>query len=113
MYTPEEKAGDAMLIQITCSLRFADDHVVAGTIQVPSRYQDSTVAYSGELDRLPFRFETANSLMLSAIFQSFARELNAHFSEQKIGDWQTVLLNDQWDNTPDSDQAQEFANRKK
>jgi hypothetical protein len=39
------------------------------------------------VERLPFRFETADSVLLVAYFESFARELKARFREEMVGDW--------------------------
>ena len=44
------------------------------------------VTYRGEVGRLSFTVERADSLLLPVYFKSFARELKAGFHEQKAGE---------------------------
>lgn len=71
----------------TCTLRFKDGQTVSGRICAHTRYEDCVIEYTGAVDRLPFTFETADSVLLRAYFQCYARELKAHFREEKSGDW--------------------------
>ncbi len=92
MLKPEPRSGE--LVQVTYALRFADGQTVTGTIQALSRYEDSVVVYAGVVERLPFRFETADSVLLHAYFQSLARKLKAQFHEEMIGDWPVATDDD-------------------
>ena len=71
-----------------CGLHFADGATVLAQITTESPYQDATVEYSGPSERLPVKPEMASSVLLRALFQSFARELGAMFREDLIGSWQ-------------------------
>jgi hypothetical protein len=108
MLDPEPKANNGGLVQITCTLRFRDGQTVAGTILAPSRYEDCAVVYAGVVERLSFRFAAANSVLLRAFFQSFARELKAQLCEERIGEWQSVEADDDQEGTPDFGKEQEL-----
>lgn len=71
-----------------CTLCFLDGARVTAELRADSPYQDCPVTYSGALDRLPVALETASSVLLRAVFRSFARELRANFEEEVIGTWE-------------------------
>jgi hypothetical protein len=70
-----------------CSLRFADGEVAQGQITATSAYQECSVIYTGQSERLPALYPAANSVLLRALFRSFARDLRVEFSEEQIGRW--------------------------
>jgi hypothetical protein len=84
--TGQPEPRTAAVVQ-TCSLRFADGKTAQAQIISSSPYQESAVRYAGHLNRLPALYPTANSVLLRAMFRSFARELLADFSEEQIGNW--------------------------
>ena len=75
------------LVTQLCSLVFNDGQCVTAEINSPARFADCRVSFTGAVDRLPFQFDTADSVLLRAYFQSFARQLRASFSEQLSRDW--------------------------
>ncbi len=78
--------GPLLVTQI-CGLRFPDGATVLAKINAESPYQDAVVEYSGPFDRLPVKPDLASSVLLRALFQSFAREMGAAFQEELIGSW--------------------------
>jgi hypothetical protein len=74
-------------VRHVCTLCFKDGTKVSGEITTRSRYEETPVIYSGAVDRLPYSFATADSVLLRALFQSLSRELKAQFREQIIGEW--------------------------
>jgi len=66
---------------LTCSMQLADGRRVSGRIQSDSPIRDASVRYSGAVKVLPFRCEAANSLVLRALFRSFAEDLKAQYEE--------------------------------
>jgi hypothetical protein len=73
-----------------CTLRFSDGKSVTARILAASPYEDCVIDYSGPSHRLPVQYERADSVLLRALFQSFARELRAKFREELIGCWEQV-----------------------
>lgn len=65
-----------------CTLRFRNGKSVTGSVQ--SR-DTAPVSYEGAVERLPYRIELADPLLLRVLFRSFARELSARFEEEEIG----------------------------
>ena len=55
---------------------------MTGVIQSPDPRQNCPVLYAGAVERLPYRFDSADSLLLRVLFRSFARELQARFEEE-------------------------------
>ena len=70
-----------------CTLRFGDGATVAAQLSASSPYEDCRVEYSGAVERLPVCFEFASSVLLNALFRSFARELRVGFEEEILGSW--------------------------
>lgn len=64
---------------------------MTGQISAHSMYDDCLVSYSGAVERLPFTYETADSVLLRAFFQTVARELGARFREETIGEWPRLI----------------------
>jgi len=81
--------GSQVVIQI-CTLRFKDGRTVTARIEAGSRHDECDVLYAGAVDRLPILFQRADSVLLRALFQSFARELRTTFREEFIGTWVPV-----------------------
>ena len=79
-------ASDGTVRQI-CTLGFKDGQTVTAQICASSRYANCQVEYAGAIERLPFLFDTADSVLLRAYFQTFARELKARFWEVRVGEW--------------------------
>jgi hypothetical protein len=77
--------ADAAPVTHVCQLRFADGQVVAARIRATSPHEESLVVYTGAVERLPVRCEKADAVLLRALFQSFARELEAAFAEEVLG----------------------------
>jgi hypothetical protein len=84
----EFKAGPSRPIATqVCTLRFHDGQIVTARISARSPHEECAVVYAGAVDRLPLRCERADSVLLRALFQSFARERRAAFAEELIGSW--------------------------
>jgi len=65
-------------------MHLSDGRRVSGRIESTSPIKDATVRYSGELRLLPFRCPAANSLVLRALFRSFAEDLKAQYQEVMV-----------------------------
>jgi len=96
-YMPHPQVEDAKSKCVTqiCRLFFRDGQIASGQIQAGSRYQEAPVLYSGAIERLPVRYETADSVLLRVMFRSFARELRARFEEELIGTWEPFIEEEQ------------------
>jgi hypothetical protein len=79
-----ESERSALVVQV-CRLHFADGQVVSAQIEAPSLRADCPVHYAGPYQRLPYCYPTADLVLLRALFQSFARELDARFEEESTG----------------------------
>lgn len=62
-------------------MSLADGRRVSGRIETDSPIRDASVRYSGHTQLLPFRCEAANSLVLRALFRSFAEDFKAEYQE--------------------------------
>ena len=62
-------------------MQLADGRRVSGRIESDSPIQDALVRYTGAVKLLPFRCPAANSLVLRALFRSFAEDLKAEYQE--------------------------------
>jgi hypothetical protein len=62
-------------------MQLADGRRVSGRIESDSPIRDAHVRYSGAVGVLPFRCQAANSLVLRALFRSFAEDLHAAYQE--------------------------------
>jgi hypothetical protein len=62
-------------------MHLADGRRVSGRIEADSPIRDASVRYSGHTQLLPFRCQAANSLVLRALFRSFAEDLKAQYQE--------------------------------
>lgn len=67
--------------RLTCSMQLADGRRVSARIESDSPIHDAHVRYSGAVNLLPFRCRQANSLVLRALFRSFAGDLRAEYQE--------------------------------
>lgn len=65
-------------------MQLADGRRVSGRIESDSPIGDAAVRYSGAVRLLPFRCPSANSLVLRALFRSFAEDLKAQYQEVMI-----------------------------
>ncbi len=65
-------------------MHLADGRRVSGRIQTDSPIRDAAVRYSGDVHLLPFRCPAANSLVLRALFRSFAEDFNARYQEDMV-----------------------------
>lgn len=61
-----------------------DGRRVSGRIETSSPIQDAAVRYSGAVNLLPFRCQSANSLVLRALFRSFAGDFKAEYQEVMV-----------------------------
>ena len=100
-----EEGQPAVVTQI-CTLRFRDGASVAAQLTASSPYEDCSVKYSGAVDRLPVRFEFASSVLLNALFRSFARELRVSFEEEILGSWDRFADDDSDPEPPFESQEQ-------
>ena len=66
---------------LTCSMHLSDGRRVSGRIETDSPIRDASVRYSGAVHLLPFKCAAANSLVLRALFRSFAEDLKAQYQE--------------------------------
>jgi hypothetical protein len=94
----ELEGGQPSVVVQICRLCFPDGKIASARIQAASPYQDSDVSYGGVVERLPVQYATADSVLLRALFQSFARELTATFQEELIGNWEQ--FKDDWNEEP-------------
>jgi hypothetical protein len=69
---------------LTCSMRLPDGRHVSGRIEADSPIRDVSVRYTGAVNLLPFRCPSANTLVLRALFRSFAEDLKAQYEEVSI-----------------------------
>lgn len=69
---------------LTCSMRLSDGRRVSGRIEGHSPISDAAVRYSGAVQLLPFRCPSANSLVLRALFRSFAEDFKAEYQEVMV-----------------------------
>lgn len=65
-------------------MQLADGRRVSGRIETDSPIRDAHVRYSGAVGVLPFKCEAANSLVLRALFRSFAEDLHAAYREAVV-----------------------------
>jgi len=65
-------------------MHLKDGRRVSGRIESDSPLGDATVHYSGAVRLLPFRCSSANSLVLRALFRSFAEDLRAEYQEVMV-----------------------------
>jgi hypothetical protein len=65
-------------------MRLKDGRRVSGRIETDSPISDAPVHYSGAVRVLPFRCSSANSLVLRALFRSFAEDLRAEYQEMMV-----------------------------
>ena|ERR1051326_1611391 len=79
------------MLTLTCFLRFRDGEVVTGRLKAGCKTQDVAVAYSGPAKRLPITPRQASAIELVAYFKSFARELNAQFTQEEKDDQVVVV----------------------
>ncbi len=94
LYLPPPQTESVTPTHVTqiCRLYFRDGQVASAQIEAGSRYQECTVIYRGATERLPVRYETADSVLLRVMFRSFARELRARFEEELIGSWDSPVV---------------------
>jgi hypothetical protein len=78
---------EPVVVTQVCGLRFPDGATVLAQIKAETPYEDAPIEYSGPVERLPVKPGLASSVLLRALFQSFARELDAGFQEELIGSW--------------------------
>jgi hypothetical protein len=69
---------------LTCSMQLSDGRRVSGRIETDSPIRDASVRYSGAVHLLPFKCQAANSLVLRALFRSFAGDLKAQYQELMV-----------------------------
>lgn len=62
-------------------MHLSDGRRVSGRIESHSPIEDALVRYSGAVNVLPFKCPAANSLVLRALFRSFAHDFNAQYQE--------------------------------
>jgi hypothetical protein len=79
--TPVVRTERKQKFALTCSMRLADGRHVSGRIEADSPIKDASVRYSGATRLLPFRCPSANTLVLRALFRSFAEDLKAQYEE--------------------------------
>ncbi|MHC1763722.1 MAG: hypothetical protein AB9869_05355 [Verrucomicrobiia bacterium] len=65
-------------------MQLTDGRRVSGRIETDSPIRDAHVRYSGAVGVLPFKCEAANSLVLRALFRSFAEDLHAAYQEALV-----------------------------
>jgi hypothetical protein len=65
-------------------MRLPDGRHVSGRIESDSPIRDASVRYSGAVNLLPFRCRSANTLVLRALFRSFAEDLKAQYQEVSV-----------------------------
>jgi hypothetical protein len=70
----------------TCSLLFRDGTIITAQVTADTEIEDGSVWYSGPIERLPLHPATASACELRAYFSSFARELQARFTEDAKDD---------------------------
>ncbi len=75
------------MITFTCQLKFSDGATVVGKIDAESANADYVVDYSGAVERLPRRYDTADVPQLRALFRVLADETGAEFTEQSEGEY--------------------------
>lgn len=62
-------------------MQLTDGRRVSGRIESDSPIRDALVRYTGAVGVLPFRCQAANSLVLRALFRSFAADFRALYQE--------------------------------
>jgi hypothetical protein len=70
------------MLTFRCCLRFSDGEKVVGQLTADSLLEDAAISYEGPIQRLPVVPPIANAVELKAYFKSFARELQARYSEK-------------------------------
>ena len=70
------------MLTFRCCLRFSDGEKVVGQLTADSLLEDAAISYEGPIQRLPVVPPLANAVELKAYFKSFARELQARYSEK-------------------------------
>lgn len=80
------------MFTLTCKLTFPDGKIVTGKVSAESPHDDNAVIYTGAVDRLPDRYETAFPSFLAVVFKNAARETGATFSERSSGNYDCFAL---------------------